>query len=99
MSSPFSPVCDGCGAHLLEPVATRCPYCKHRHAGPTAPMRWAKAFVRLLPWILIFLAGVVIAFAISEFESRLLKGSQQAADEHRVAEQRRAATDSTGQAR
>jgi uncharacterized membrane protein len=71
MSSLSSPVCDGCGARLQEPVATRCPFCKHRHVGPTAPVRWAKAFVRLLPWIAIFLAGWALAYAISELERSL----------------------------
>ena len=71
MSSLSSPVCDGCGARLQEPVSTRCPFCKHRHSGLTPPVRWAKAFVRLLPWIAIFLAGWVLAHAISEFERSL----------------------------
>ena len=99
MSTLFSPVCDGCSARLREPVAKRCPFCGYRHSGPIAALRWAKAFVRLLPWIMIFMVGLAIAFTISEFESRLVKESQTAAEEHRLAEERQAAKDSAGQGR
>jgi uncharacterized membrane protein len=89
MSSLSSPVCESCGARLQEPVATRCPYCKHRHAGPTAPLRWANAFVRLLPWIAVFLAGSLLAYTISQFERRLNDHARLAAEERRILEEQR----------
>jgi len=48
---------------------------------------------------MIFMVGLAIAFTISEFESRLVKESQTAAEEHRLAEERQAAKDSAGQGR
>ena len=89
MSSLSSPVCNSCGARLHEPTATRCPFCNHRHAGASAPARWAKAFIRLLPWIAVFLAGSLLAYTLSQFERRLNDHAQLVAEERRLLEEQR----------
>ena len=87
MSSLSSPVCNSCGARLHEPIASRCPFCKHRQAGPTGPIRWAQAFVRLLPWIAAFLAGSLLACTLNQFERSLNDHAHHPAEERRLLEE------------